>query len=70
MTRDYRASVALDTGGKTFLFLIVFCYVTPIQVCYCVEKDRATDAIVKVHLDRLALCEATALVMARCFDQL
>ncbi|GAV07938.1 hypothetical protein RvY_17712 [Ramazzottius varieornatus] len=36
--------------------------------CYCIEKDRATGAIVKVHRNRLLLCEATAGVMDRCFS--
>lgn len=37
------------------------------DVCYCVEKDRTSGAIVKVNMDRMALCEATASVMAQCF---
>jgi len=37
------------------------------DVCYCVEKDRTTGEIVKVNMDRMALCEATALIMAQCF---
>ncbi|PSN46081.1 Arginine--tRNA ligase, partial [Blattella germanica] len=34
--------------------------------CYCVEKDAAGD-IKKIHMGRLLLCEATAIVLERCF---
>ncbi|XP_065201317.1 arginine--tRNA ligase, cytoplasmic isoform X2 [Planococcus citri] len=37
------------------------------DVCYCIEKNPE-GAIVKVHMDRILLCEATALVMEKCFD--
>ena len=40
------------------------------DVCYCVEKDRQTGEIIKVNMHRMALCEATASVMACCFDLL
>uniref|UniRef100_A0ACB8EJM1 Uncharacterized protein n=1 Tax=Sphaerodactylus townsendi TaxID=933632 RepID=A0ACB8EJM1_9SAUR len=36
--------------------------------CYCVEKDRQTGKIVTVNMWRMLLCEATAAVMAKCFD--
>lgn len=36
--------------------------------CYCVEKDRQTGEVVKVNMWRMLLCEATAAVMAKCFD--
>ncbi|KAB7498596.1 Arginine--tRNA ligase, cytoplasmic [Armadillidium nasatum] len=35
--------------------------------CYCIEKD-SSGKIVKVNLHRLLLCEATAVVMDKCFD--
>ncbi|XP_005113293.2 arginine--tRNA ligase, cytoplasmic [Aplysia californica] len=35
--------------------------------CYCIEKDKTTGAILKVNMSRLLLCEATALVIAKCF---
>jgi len=38
--------------------------------CYCIQKDRETGEIVKIHMDRLLLCEATAQVMEKCFDLL
>lgn len=34
--------------------------------CYCVEKNQAGE-IVKVHMGRLLLAEATALVLEKCF---
>ncbi|XP_057369388.1 arginine--tRNA ligase, cytoplasmic-like isoform X1 [Daphnia carinata] len=40
------------------------------DVCYCVEKDRTTGQIVHINMDRMALCEATANVMAQCFSLL
>nr|XP_046265712.1 arginine--tRNA ligase, cytoplasmic [Scatophagus argus] len=36
--------------------------------CYCVEKDRQTGEVVKVNMWRMLLCEATATIMAKCFD--
>ncbi|GLV39941.1 Arginyl-tRNA synthetase [Carabus blaptoides fortunei] len=35
--------------------------------CYCIEKD-STGEIKKVNMGRILLCEATAVVMAKCFD--
>ncbi|OWA52190.1 Arginine--tRNA ligase, cytoplasmic [Hypsibius exemplaris] len=37
------------------------------DVCYCIEKDRKTGEIVRIHKHRLLLCEATSAVMDRCF---
>ncbi|CAH1777477.1 unnamed protein product [Owenia fusiformis] len=31
--------------------------------CYCVEKDRKTGEILKVNMERLLLCEATARIL-------
>ncbi|XP_029304171.1 arginine--tRNA ligase, cytoplasmic [Cottoperca gobio] len=36
--------------------------------CYCVEKDRQTGTVIKVNMWRMLLCEATASIMAKCFD--
>lgn len=36
--------------------------------CYCVEKDRETGKVVKVNMQRILLCEATATIMAKGFD--
>ena len=35
--------------------------------CYCVEKDKAGN-VVKVNMERVMLCDATAQVLAKCFD--
>lgn len=35
--------------------------------CYCIEKD-ASGEIRSVNMGRVLLCEATALIMAKCFD--
>lgn len=35
--------------------------------CYCIEKDSSGD-IVKVNVGRILLTEATAQIMAKCFD--
>uniref|UniRef100_A0A1A7Z4U5 Arginine--tRNA ligase, cytoplasmic n=1 Tax=Iconisemion striatum TaxID=60296 RepID=A0A1A7Z4U5_9TELE len=36
--------------------------------CYCVEKDRQTGEVLKINMWRMLLCEATATIMAKCFD--
>ncbi|KAJ7997060.1 hypothetical protein DPEC_G00225000 [Dallia pectoralis] len=36
--------------------------------CYCIEKDRQTGEVVKVNMWRMLLCDATASIMAKCFD--
>jgi len=38
------------------------------DVCYCVEKDRTSGEIIKVNMERLLLCEATASVMDKGFQ--
>ena len=35
--------------------------------CYCIEKDKQTGKIVKIHTSRLLLCEATANIIAAGF---
>ena len=37
------------------------------EVCYCVEKDKATGEVVTVHLNRLLLLKATSLVFLQGF---
>merc|ERR1712112_691205 len=37
------------------------------DVCYCVEKNKAGE-IAKINYSRLLLCEATAAVLATCFN--
>ncbi|CAC5408946.1 RARS [Mytilus coruscus] len=38
--------------------------------CYCIEKDRQTGKILKVNMNRLLLCEATANIIATGFHLL
>ncbi|XP_064636774.1 arginine--tRNA ligase, cytoplasmic-like [Lineus longissimus] len=38
------------------------------DVCYCVEKDRKTGEVIKVHMSRLLLCEATSSIMTAGFN--
>lgn len=35
--------------------------------CYCVEKDQSGN-IVKINMNRILLCEATAQIMEKCFS--
>jgi arginyl-tRNA synthetase len=35
--------------------------------CYCIEKKRGSDEIEKIHMSRILLCEATALVLEKGF---
>nr|CAB3265443.1 arginine--tRNA ligase, cytoplasmic [Phallusia mammillata] len=37
------------------------------DTCYCIEKDRTSGDIVKIHTHRLLLCDATTAVMDQCF---
>lgn len=53
-----------------FLYEVSTAFTEFYDVCYCVEKDRTTGQIVKINMDRMALCEATANVMAQCFSLL
>lgn len=50
-----------------YLYEIASTFTEFYDVCYCVEKDQ-TGKIIKIDLERVLLCEVTALVMARCFD--
>lgn len=38
--------------------------------CYCIEKNRETGEVVKVHMNRLLICEASAQIMEKCFELL
>lgn len=38
------------------------------EVCYCITKDKQTGEIKSMDTGRLLLCEATAAIMAKCFD--
>lgn len=50
-----------------YLYALSVTFTEFYDACYCVEKDRTTGEIVKINMDRMALCEATANVMAQCF---
>lgn len=51
-----------------YLFELSSVYTEFYDNCYCVERDKESGAIRKVHLHRLILCELTAKVMAQCFN--
>jgi arginyl-tRNA synthetase len=36
--------------------------------CYCIEKDKTTGEVIKIHYRRILLCEATANVLKQCFE--
>merc|ERR1712013_859546 len=67
---DHEKEVKL---GKLLLRLSEFMYEVAntftefYENCYCVEKKKAGE-IVKVNWSRILLCEATASVLAACFD--
>ncbi|RXG56944.1 Arginine--tRNA ligase, cytoplasmic [Armadillidium vulgare] len=50
-----------------FLYEISTAFTEFYDNCYCIEKD-SSGKIVKVNMHRLLLCEATAIVMDKCFD--
>lgn len=37
------------------------------KLCYCIEKNSSGE-IIKINHGRILLCEATALVLGKCFD--
>ncbi|XP_072745001.1 arginine--tRNA ligase, cytoplasmic [Anoplolepis gracilipes] len=65
--------IVLDISKDMYLHpLCEFCYEISCAFtefydkCYCVEKNQAGE-IVKVHMGRLLLTEATAIVLEKCF---
>lgn len=50
-----------------FLYQICSTFTEFYDSCYCIEKDKQ-GKIVKINESRVLLCEATAAVMAKCFD--
>ncbi len=50
-----------------FMYEVATTFTEFYDSCYCVEKDRETGNVVKVNMERVALCDATAQVLARCF---
>merc|ERR1712241_446054 len=50
-----------------FMYEVANTFTEFYENCYCVEKNKAGE-IVKVNWSRILLCEATAAVLAACFD--
>uniref|UniRef100_A0A146LNN9 Probable arginine--tRNA ligase, cytoplasmic n=1 Tax=Lygus hesperus TaxID=30085 RepID=A0A146LNN9_LYGHE len=50
-----------------YLYDVASAFTEFYDACYCIEKDGKTGEVLKIHMDRLLLCEATALVMEKCF---
>lgn len=50
-----------------FLYSISTAFTEFYDSCYCIEKNKQGE-IVKIDTSRVLLCEATAAVMAQCFD--
>ncbi|KAK9507251.1 hypothetical protein O3M35_007155 [Rhynocoris fuscipes] len=49
-----------------FLYDIATAFTEFYGACYCVEKDQSGN-IIKIHMGRLLLCEATAMIIETCF---
>jgi len=50
-----------------FMYEVANTFTEFYENCYCVEKDKS-GTIVKINWPRILLCEATANVLATCFD--
>lgn len=50
-----------------FLYQISTTFTEFYDACYCIEKNKQGE-IVKINASRVLLCEATAAVMAQCFE--
>lgn len=50
-----------------FLYQVSTTFTEFYDSCYCIEKNKQGE-IVKINTSRVLLCEATAAVMAQCFD--
>jgi len=50
-----------------FMYEVANTFTEFYENCYCVEKNKAGE-IVKVNWSRILLCEATAAILAACFD--
>merc|ERR1712241_956783 len=49
-----------------FMYEVANTFTEFYEKCYCVEKDKA-GKIVKINLERILLCEATASILHTCF---
>lgn len=50
-----------------YLYEICSAFTEFYDKCYCVEKDK-DGKIVKIHYERLMLCEVTAMIMEKCLE--
>ncbi|KAK7580408.1 hypothetical protein V9T40_001037 [Parthenolecanium corni] len=50
-----------------FLYEVAVTFSEFYDNCYCIERD-AKGNVTKVHVDRIILCEVTALIMKKCFE--
>lgn len=50
-----------------FLYQVATTFTEFYDVCYCIEKNKQGE-IVKINTSRVLLCEATAAIMAQCFN--
>ncbi|TRY73938.1 hypothetical protein TCAL_01506 [Tigriopus californicus] len=51
-----------------FMYEVATTFTEFYDACYCVEKDKATGQVVKVNMGRIMLCDATAQILAKCFE--
>uniref|UniRef100_U5EN81 Probable arginine--tRNA ligase, cytoplasmic n=1 Tax=Corethrella appendiculata TaxID=1370023 RepID=U5EN81_9DIPT len=50
-----------------FVYEISTAFTEFYDACYCIEKNKEGE-IVKINAERVLLCEATSLMLAKCFD--
>lgn len=50
-----------------FMYEVATTFTEFYDCCYCVEKNKATGEVVKVNMERVMLCDATAQILAKCF---
>ncbi|XP_030836351.1 arginine--tRNA ligase, cytoplasmic-like [Strongylocentrotus purpuratus] len=55
-------------GICDYLYEVANTFTEFYEVCYCIVKNKQTGEIESVDTGRLLLCEATAAIMAKCFD--
>ncbi len=51
-----------------FMYEVATTFTEFYDSCYCVTKDRNTGSVVSVDMGRILLCDATAQVLATCFE--
>lgn len=50
-----------------FMYEVATTFTEFYDACYCVEKNKAGE-VVKVNMGRIMLCDATAQILAKCFE--